>query len=140
MALTDDERALVRYHLGYAATKRGVSVGLGAAHIVVQHQAVDLAMGELDPIHEPDIRAILQRMDEIECQKVKVSETLGTAKVEGIELRGSAAIDDLNALYVEQGLRMADLLTVDPCPTSRTWKSLLGFSGGFGGGVREGGW
>lgn len=138
MALTDDERALVRYHLGYSGTKRGVSVGLGTAHIIIQHQAVELAMSELDPIHEPDIRELLQRMERIECQKQEVSKTFGTAKVEGIEFRAGDAIDDLNQLYIEAGLRMSDILTILPNPMSAFWKNV---GGGFGcGGVREGGY
>jgi len=139
LALTDDERAAVRYHLGYLATRRGVSVGLGNAHLIILDQAVTLAMVELDPIHEPDVRALLQRMDEIECQKEQVSKTFATRRVEGIEFAGEDAIDALNRLYREAGYRLADLLSVKPNPQSMFWGEAIGGSS-MGGCVREGGW
>lgn len=136
MALTDNERAAIRLHLGYSNTRDGTAIGFGIAHISPFHRSLDLCMAELKADSEPDVRDMIRRLDDLECRREKLLDTVGTRRVESIEFSGQDGLDVLDGEKRRLGKLLADLLGTVVNPYAAEWQG----AGHGGGGVREGCW
>ncbi len=89
MALTNEERERVRYHLGYLSTAPAPSIQLGVPRATQALFLVESAMNNLLPEAEPRVRQVLSILDGIEAKLVESQERLAATKVGEIELNGS---------------------------------------------------
>jgi hypothetical protein len=111
MALTDDERQRVRYHLGYMSVTAAVQITYGIAKPAQTLFLVELAMNNLMGVAEDKVRQILGIMDGIECRLVDAQDRFLAESIDQLKLRDNEP-DKLEAEYRRWGGRLADTLGV----------------------------
>lgn len=108
-ALTEAQRALVRYHLGYPNTSPAASLQLG---IPAQQQTlfmVEQAMNVLLPVMVPKVLQILGVLDGLDCQIAQAQQYLVAKKLDSMELRDGHP-DLLENEYRRWAFRLAETL------------------------------
>jgi hypothetical protein len=109
MALNDQERALIKAHLGYPVMDDGVAIGFGVAHAEPQYRYIDRALVELKPEIEPLVRTYLAEIDEIECAKQALVKTFATAAVGEVRFAGADGLANLETLKNDKLNLLANL-------------------------------
>lgn len=120
--LTPEEKARVRYHLGYPNVEAIYGYQLG---IPAPMNAAFLVEGSMDRIIEafiPKVREFLDILDDIECQMVKGQKYLAADRVGDIEVR-KEHIQSLEREYTRWAKRLADTLGVPLYPFSTKFGS-----------------
>lgn len=122
MALTNEEKARAKYHLGYPTVNPipglafGVSVPLQPLFLVIS------ALDKVEEAMEPKIREILGTLDEIECQLAKQAKRLAVTELGGGLKTNLNAPKQLEELYMQFAGRLADILSVPFYPFSERHK------------------
>lgn len=89
-ALTQEERARIRYHLGYPNVVAYATFALGTPQSFEGLFAIDSAFDKVNPHALPNVRELLARCDETEAQRFEFQPDLEVSKVCDIELRPDA--------------------------------------------------
>ena len=111
MALTDDEKARAKYHLGYLGAAPAASITFGMARPIQTLFLVDSALNNLLPAFDDKVRQILGVMDGVECRLVEAQDRLAAKQIDSLTLRDDEPTQ-LEAEYRRWGYRLADLLGV----------------------------
>jgi len=111
MPLQPDERARVKYHLGYLGVSNAASLSFGMARPIQTLFLVEQAMSNLLDDFLPKVRQILGIMDEVECRLVSAQSRLAAESLGDIRMREKEP-DLLEDEYFRWGGRLADILGV----------------------------
>jgi hypothetical protein len=109
MALTDEEKARAKYHLGYLGAAPAASITFGMARPIQTLFLVETALSNLLPAFDDKVRQILGVMDGVECRLVEAQDRLAAKRIDNLELRDDEPTQ-LEAEYRRWGYRLADLL------------------------------
>jgi len=120
--LTDEERAQIRYHLGYPNVSAVASYQIGVPIPVQTAFLVESAMGRVIPLAIPKVREILALLDNIECRMIEGQKRLAANKVGEIEVRPEE-IPQLEREHTRWAQRLADILCVPLYPFSAKFRS-----------------
>jgi hypothetical protein len=132
MALTDAEKARVRYHLGYTNIADPVAYSLGVPQATQLQVTLELNFDKLAPEGEPFVRRCLAELDCIEQQKSDFRQSLEFKRTGSVEFRGSEAFAELDIQYKDWRAKLADVVGSYPNPTS-----IFDNQGALAGGVVE---
>ena len=131
MALTDNEKEAVRYHLGYLGVSSAASIQLGIPRPVQTLFLVEQALDNLREIAVPRVRSILGTLNGVEQKLICSQDRLAAAKLGSMTLRGVAPgeseADGLEREYTRWAGRLADILG---CPFYPGAHRFGGASGG----------
>jgi hypothetical protein len=122
MALTEEERQKVRYHLGYMSVTAAVQITYGVAKPAQTLFLVELAMNNLMPVAEDKVRQLIGILDGIECRLVDAQERLAASSIDQLKMRADEP-DALEHEYYRWGGRLADTLGVPFYAYSNRYKS-----------------
>jgi hypothetical protein len=122
MALREDEKTLIRYHLGYPLQTTAPGI-IGGQVIARQTQfLLEWAMDHLQPTGEEVIRGLLAQCGAMEQEIGSAACLLVAQEVGNVKLReskpGSSSTDLLDGERRRWALRMADALGVPAFPYS----------------------
>lgn len=129
MALSDEEKGRVYYHLGYLQVHPAASIQLGIPRPIQTVFLVESAVGNLIESACDRVRKILTIMDGIEDKLVEAQDHLAATALDTLKLRADEP-DALEKEYVRWGNRLADILGCPIYPHSQRYKN--------GGGIRAG--
>ncbi len=122
MALTNDEREQIRYHLGYMQVTAASAIQLGIPRPTTTIFLVEDAMSNLREAAEPRVRSILGILADVETKLVASQDRLAALKLGNLELRGvkpgTSEGDGLEYEYTRWAGRLADILGVPFYPGS----------------------
>src|SRR5690349_17084723 len=118
MALTQLERARIRYHLGYTNIDDPTAMSLGVPQATQFQFTLELNFDKLDADAEPFVRRCVMELDCIEDQKSAFRGSLEFKRTGSVEFRGSEAFAELAIQYREWRAKLADILGTYPNPTS----------------------
>jgi hypothetical protein len=119
MALTESEKAAVRYHSGYISTSIGNALALGIPDASQLQFIVEAGMNNILESAEPRLRRCLQELDCIEDQMSAFRGSLEVVRTGSVEIRGPAAFEELDEQYVRWLAKLLDLLGVPRNPFSK---------------------
>lgn len=117
MAFTPEEKANIRYHLGYPNVEPVSGYGLGIPIPLQTSFILESTMDRVIAVFEPKIRELLEVLDGIECNMVKAQKRLSANRVGDIELR-QTEISQLEAEHSRWAKRLADCLCAPIYPFS----------------------
>lgn len=89
-ALTQEERARIRYHLGYPNVQAYATFALGTPQAFEGLFAIDSAFDKVNMYALPTVRELMAKCDETEQQMFEFQPDLEVSKVCDIELRSDA--------------------------------------------------
>jgi hypothetical protein len=124
MALTAEEKARTRYHLGYPNVTRMTTL---FANVPAARQTgflLEQAMDVLLPDGEALVRDLICKMDRIDCQLIEAAERMQASAVGNLKMREDEQ-GALEQLYQRFGFRLADVLGVPVYPLSRRYQTNL---------------
>jgi hypothetical protein len=122
MALTNEEKEKVRYHLGYPATNSVPSIQMGIPKVMQALFLVDQSFGLLTTTGEERVRELIQVLDNIECRLINAQSALGVQQTGGIQVNLNQP-NALEAEYRRWAFRLADFLGVPVYPLSERFAS-----------------
>ena len=125
MALTQEEKERIRYHLGYLSVQPASSMQFGQPRPVQTLFLVESAMNNLLEVAEGRLRNMLDILDRIECHLVDGLDRLAAKRLDGIELNNKEP-DMLEHEYKRWAGRLADLLGVPLYPYSKRFGPEMG--------------
>lgn len=125
MALSAEERAKVRYHLGYLNTSAGAAISLGVPSANQTGFILESAMNTILPESEFLVRRAVAELDCIEGQLSEARTRLSTQKVDEIVFRGDET-DQLESQYDYWSKTLADIFGVPINPFSKKHQRLAG--------------
>jgi len=111
LILTPDERARVKYHLGYGLVNSAASLQFGLSRPIQTLFLVEQAMTNLIDEAIPKVRQIIGILEEVECRLVSAQTRLAAESLGEIRMREKEP-DLLEDEYFRWGGRLADLLMV----------------------------
>lgn len=111
MALTQEEKARARYHLGYMGVQSAASLAFGIPRPQQTLFLVESALQLLQPEFDDKVRQILGIMDGVECRLQAAQDRLAAKRIDQLELRDDEP-SQLEAEYRRWGYRLADILGV----------------------------
>ena len=120
---TADEKARIRYHLGYLNVQEPTALSFGIPRPLQTVFLIESAMNNVIDAARDKVRQIIGIMDGVECRLVDAQERLAASKLDTLTMR----VDEPDALekeYMRWGLRLADLLGVPPYPYSTRYSRL----------------
>jgi len=121
-ALTNEEKARVRYHLGYLGVSPSSSISLGIPRLQDTSFLIEMSMDHVLPDHLSKIRQIISYMDEIEKKEFDALNRLKASSLGSLILRPDE-IEALGKAYVSWGKRLGDILGVEPYRFSNRYSS-----------------
>jgi len=121
MALTDEEKARVRYHLGYPSVSTAASIQYGMPALTQTNFLVENVLGKLLESILPRVRGILVTLDGIEDKLVAAQDRLAATKLEELTLREDET-DKLEGEYRRWGHRLADICGCPIYPFAMRYK------------------
>lgn len=89
-ALTTEERARIRYHLGFPNVQQYATFALGTPQAFEGLFVLESAFDKVIPESLPTVRELMARCDETEAQRFEFQPDLEVSKVCDIELRSDA--------------------------------------------------
>lgn len=131
--LTEQEKAKVRYHLGWGSLGRGVTFEAGYAAAQPYRRMLDRAFSELTAEGATIARELLERLRCLEQIKARNDQDLTIERVEAIRFRDMGGLVELNQRHLELVLALADLFQVAPNKDSERLRQ-LGYRGNCGSG------
>jgi hypothetical protein len=132
MALTDAEKARVRYHLGYTNIDDAFAMSLGVPQATSLQATLELNFDKLSPQGEPFVRQCICELDTIERQMSDFRQSLEFKSTGSVQFRGSEAFAELDIQYKRWRAKLSDIIGSYPNPTS-----ILDNQGALAGGVVE---
>jgi len=117
MALTDQEKESIRYHLGYTNVQPAASIQFGIPRPQQTNWLVETAMGNILETSLFRIRKLLANLDQIECRLMDALTRMQADQLGEIKLRKEETTQ-LEGEYQRWGKRLADLLGVPLYPYS----------------------
>ena len=126
MALTLDERARVRYHLGYLNVDTPAALALGVVSASHSGFLVESTMNTLKLEAEPLVRRFVLELDCIDVQLSKARTRLSVSEVANVKLRGPEELEALEDQYSYWAKSLADTLGVPINPFSLKHQRLCG--------------
>lgn len=136
MALNALEKARIRYHLGYPNVQAGPGMIAGMPITLQPMFLLERAMDLVIPEIIPQIRSIIQIMDDLEQQLVDTQGILVADQLEELILAGAGdgrsrlATDRQDNEYYRWGKRLADIFSVAPYPFSQRYDGQPGSRSG----------
>lgn len=128
MPLTATEVLRIQYHLGYPTVTQATALQMGVPRPVqTMFLVVNNATNNLLEGMVPQVRTLLQRMDDLETKLTQAEDRLAASSVGDIKLR-SDECDMLEKRYVDWGYKLAELLGSPVYALSRRY---LRWSGGI---------
>jgi hypothetical protein len=125
VALTDEERAQVRRHLGYPNVAAAAMISYGMVRSQQTLFLVELAMTNLTDEGADEVRTLIAKLNDIECLLFSASERLAVASLEGITLRENEP-DRLEQEFVRWAHRLSEVLGAPVYPYARRFMSSAG--------------
>jgi hypothetical protein len=115
MAFSDDEKARIRYHLGYANVTFAFTFVLGVYAKIPFQSIVEGAMTQALPEIESQVRLLLQRLDQTEAQMFDNQELLAIDGIGSIQIRkdGQPKTRDQYAYWAAA---LGNIFNVEPNP------------------------
>lgn len=116
MALSDDEKERVRYHMGYHGIEFKTSLTLGTPSVTQSLFILESALGDLQPVAEKSVRRAVQELDCLEDLMSKATATVevkstGGASAGGVRFRdGYETWDILDGQYARWLTKLGDTL------------------------------
>jgi hypothetical protein len=127
----DDEKAAIRYYLGYPGISQSRMLSLGIPDASQLQFILELNFDNVLPSHEPYIRRALQELGCIEDQQSKLRGSLGVTHVVGsVKLDTVGALEALDDQFVNWTCKLSDLLGAPPNVFSNT-NNRLRMAGGI---------
>lgn len=120
MALTDEEKARARYHLGYPSISTAASIQFGLPALTQTNFLVENALPKLLESILPRVRGILTTMDGIEDKLVAAQDRLAATQLEDLHLREDET-DMLDGEYRRWGYRLAEIIGCPVYPYSQRY-------------------
>ena len=130
MALTVEEKARVRYHLGFINISTPLAISLGIPDASQLQFIVESAMNNILREAEPGVRRCIQELDCIEDQMSSFRTSLEVSQAGNTKLRGADAFIELEQQYKWWGQKLADTLGTPINPFSMAWQQLNPGGGG----------
>lgn len=131
---TEEERARIRYHLGYINIDPVSALALGFPSAQQAMFSVETAMDRIIPAAVARTQRMAANLDEIECQMMDALKRLKAQKVDTLQLRDSNDArtegDLLEVEYRRWAMRLADQLGVTLNPYCERFRGM-----GPGGGM-----
>lgn len=130
MALSAEDRARVKMHLGYPLVNPVISIGLGMPAALSTAWLLD---GAMDALSETDggcdrVRRVLKIMDGVEDLLVASQERRAVTRADELSLNENEA-NQLEGEYQRWGHRLAETLGSKPYHLSERYKRGWGLSG-----------
>ncbi len=113
--LTDQEKVMVRYHLGYANVEFVYTFVMGIGQSVPYTNLIEGAFDKILPGIEAKVRQILDRLEQTECTMFENQDYLTIDKIAGIDVRRDAQLQFRNAYQYWQ-LALAGIFSCIPNP------------------------
>jgi CO/xanthine dehydrogenase Mo-binding subunit len=130
MALTDPEKARIRYQLGYAGTTDAASMTMGAPSSRQENFMIESAMDRVQLAAEPILRDLLAECEKVEAELKRARPQLQVAKTGRTELRsneaGKSVTDSFEREHTRWALRLAEYLGTPLGPYSRRFNQSAG--------------
>lgn len=120
-ALTDDEKARVRYHLGYPLLTTAASVQFGQPALTQTSFMVDNALSRITEPGLNYIRSMVKTMDDIEVKLIEAQDRLAAERLEDLYLRKDE-VDVLESEYRRWGYRLAETIGAPIYPYSKRYQ------------------
>jgi hypothetical protein len=125
MALSEADKARLRYHLGYMTVVVASSFAFGLPQLTDTQFMVEDAMTRIQATSESRVISLLDTLDKIECQLQRASGELFARAIDGLEPNLDQP-DMLEKEYVRWASRLADMLGVMPYPYSKRFRQMAG--------------
>jgi len=122
--LTEEEKALTRYHLGYPQIGNNTVLALGYPTGGQMQFLLEAMMDQMRPSGEPIFRKVLQQCICVEAQMIEARSRLKAEAVGTISLRGAAEIEDLEDQYMYWTNALSDIFSGDKNPYSNKFRGL----------------
>ncbi len=129
--LSDADKERARYHLGYMEVVVASSFAFAIPQATELQFMFESAITRVRPEAEFRVRAILDKLDEIECRLFRSSEELFAKRAGDLEPNLSQP-DDVERELVRWACQLAQMLGVTPYPFSRRFSSLSELGGRAG--------
>lgn len=129
--LTDADKERARYHLGYMEVVVASSFAFSVPQATELQFMFESAITRVRPEAEFRVRAILDKLDEIECRLFRSSEELFAKRAGDLEPNLSQP-DDVERELVRWACQLAQMLGVTPYPFSQRFRSLSELGGRAG--------
>lgn len=132
MALSDDEKERVRYHMGYHGIAFKKSLTLGTPAVTQSLFILDSALIDLLPVAEKSVRRAIQQLDCLEDQMSDATQTAeikstGGASAGGVRYRdGYETFDIYDGQYYRWLTKLADTVGSPIAPFGQHNNSYLG--------------
>lgn len=130
MALTDEEKTKVRYHLGWHITTQNVINASGLPLSVPAELLVEHNMNKLDEHGDKRVREILCQLDKLEGLKKTAPEDMLVAKAGDVTFRADYP-DLLDKQYADWQAKLGDALGTSPHIFSKGNERVGTAPGGF---------
>lgn len=121
MALSDDEKARARYHLGYPALSTAASIQFGVPALTQTNFLVENALTRLLESSLARVRSILLTMDNVEQKLIDAQDRLAATQLEQLSLRADET-ERLEDEYRRWGYRLADICGCPVYPYSKRYQ------------------
>ncbi len=122
--LTQEERALTRYHLGYPQVGNNTVLALGYPTGGQMQFLLEAMMDQILPEGEPIFRKTLQQCICVEAQMIEARSRLKAEAVGTITLRGGAELENLEDQYEYWTDALADIFDGNKNPYSSKFRGL----------------
>ncbi len=119
MAITDQERARTRYHLGFPNVGNQTILALGVPAAGQPSFLLEATMGNILPEAEPTFRSVLNQCDCIESQLADARKRVSVSTAGGVVLRGREELEDLEDQYDYWTDALVDIFGVNKNPFSK---------------------
>lgn len=117
---SEEEKARVRYHMGYLNTDPVLTITLGVPSLTQPAFILEGALNRLPQSRAQILRMLLGRLDTLDNDIFESRRRLKVRKVDEIEMNPTEP-DDLEREYVRQAKRMSDFLGAPLNPYSTRW-------------------
>ncbi|MAF27868.1 MAG: hypothetical protein CL819_01310 [Croceicoccus sp.] len=119
MALTVEERARTRYHLGFPNVGNQTILALGVPAAGHPAFLLEATMNNILPEAEPTFRAVLKQCDCIEAQLADARSRIKAQTAGNVVLRGREELEDLEDQYDYWTDALVDIFGVNKNPFSK---------------------
>ena len=125
MALTQQEKARIRYHLGFPNISAGTQLGLGFPAAGHPAYLLESAMDDILPEAEPKVREVLAQCECIERQMMEAKRRLIASSVGEVDLRGPEELEALEDQYDYWTDALVDIFGVNKNPFSKKHQRMV---------------
>ena len=119
MPLSDQEKAQIKYHLGYAGTETGTVMMLGFPRNNQFLYLIDTALTKIREENLARVRQLVCTLNSIEAKMEQAACMLAVESIGDIKMRGSGCDsypEMLEREYIRWSYRLADLIGAPPFP------------------------